>query len=122
MAVSVTLAPANSLVFIHGPVGWVSPLPMKGRPVWSTPSCIASVCYPEIDGPTKIVLGAGDEVAMPATAAFDGMLDTPHGLVVVTTVADDRPVLSCEVRTKLTRVRIWHSNPNWPEIVTIGLN
>lgn len=122
MTASATISPINSLVFIHGPQGWTSPLPVKGQLVWSTPSCIATACYPEVDGPTRIVLGLANEVAIQTSPAFDGVLDTPQGEVVITMVADDRPVLRHAVQSKTTRVRIWHSDPRWPEIVTIGLN
>jgi len=92
MTASAIISPINSLVFIHGPRGWTSPLPVKGQLVWSTPSCIASACYPEVDGPTRIVLGLASEVAIQTSPAFDGVLDTPQGEVVITMVADARPV------------------------------
>jgi len=122
MAVSVRISPVNSLIFVHGPNRWVSPLPVRGQLIWFNSSCVATACYPEIEGPTEIVLGSGDEVALRTPPAFDGLVDSPEGFVVVTTVGEDRPVLQLGVSTVLTRVRIWHSNPRWPEIVTIGLN
>jgi hypothetical protein len=39
----------------------------------------------------------------------------------ITTVDSDHPFLSFDVAGLLTRVRIWHSHPRWPETVTIGL-
>jgi hypothetical protein len=122
MAISSIVSPVNSLIFIHGSGKWASPRPVKGHPVWSTPTCIASTCYPEVDGPTKIVLGSGQEVAINVPAIFDGLLQTPQRDVVVTAVGDDRAILKWDVLTELTRVRIWHSDPKWPEIVVIGLN
>lgn len=122
MAVSVRISPVNSLIFVHGPNRWVSPLPVRGQLIWFNSSCVATACYPEIEGPTEIVLGSGDEVALRTPPAFDGLVDSPEGFVVVTAVGEDRPVLQLGVSTVLTRVRIWHSNPRWPEIVTIGLN
>jgi len=112
----------NSLIFVHGLNRWVSPLPVRGQLVWFNSSCVATACYPEIEGPTEIVLGSGDEVALRTPPTFDGLVDSPERFVVVTTVGEDRPVLQLGVSTVLTRVRIWHSNPRWPEIVTIGLN
>jgi hypothetical protein len=49
------------------------------------------------------------------------MLETPHHAVVITTVDSDEPFLSLAVAGPHTRVRIWHSDPLWPEIVTIGV-
>lgn len=121
MAVSAAISPVNSLIFIHGARGWIRPLPVAGKLIWSMPSCVATACFPEIDGPTKIVLGIAQEVNPGTAFAFDGLLETPQYLVCVTTVDDDRPVLSFEISGRLTRVRIWHSHPRWPETVTIGL-
>jgi hypothetical protein len=121
MALSVVIAPANSLVFIHGLSGWQSPLPVDGRLIWSTPSCVATACFPEIEGPTKIVLGSARSVDPGVAAAFTGTLETPQRAVAVTTVADDRPILSIDVPDMITPIRIWHSHPRWPEIVTIGV-
>ncbi|MET0724515.1 MAG: hypothetical protein ABWY64_27310 [Tardiphaga sp.] len=111
----------NSLIFIHGSSDWVTPIPVDGQPVWWTSSCVATACYPEQDGPTEIVLGNVSEVGPLGAPVFEGMVETPQRKVSVTTVADDRPVLSVGVSTLRTRVRIWHSHPRWPERVTIGL-
>lgn len=121
MAVHAKILPVNSLVFVHGGRGWISPLPVAGKPIWSTPSCIATICFPEVDGPTEIILGEAREILSVKTPVFDGMLETPQSLVCITTVDDDRPVLSFEVLGMLTRVRIWHNHPIWPDIVTVGL-
>ena len=121
MAVSAKISPVNSLIFIHGSRGWTPPQPVDGKLIWSTPSCIATACFPEIDGPTEIILGSAKEVAPAAAFAFDGMLETPQHIVTLTTVDEDRPFLSFDVPGLQTRVRIWHSHPRWPEKVTIGL-
>jgi hypothetical protein len=92
-----------------------------GKIVWWTPSCITTGVFPEIDGPTQIVLGDAKEVDPGIKVAFDGMLETPHHAVVITTVDSDEPFLSLAVAGPHTRVRIWHSDPLWPEIVTIGV-
>ena len=49
------------------------------------------------------------------------MLETPHHSIVLTTVDSDEPFLSINVPGQHTRVRIWHGDPRWPEIVTIGV-
>jgi hypothetical protein len=121
MAVSTKISPVNSLVFIHGPRGWISPLPVDGKLIWSTPSCIATACFPEVDGPTEIILGNAQEVDPGKAIAFEGMLETPQHAVVITTVDSDQPFLSLDVSGLLTRVRIWHSHPRWSDKVTIGL-
>lgn len=89
---------------------------MRGQLVWFNSSCVATACYPEIEGPTEIVLGSGSEVALRAPAAFDGMIDSLEGLVVVTTVGDNRPVLQLDVSTALTRVRICKATRVGPKL------
>ena len=118
---SISIAPLNSLIFIHAPINWTAPVPLRGELVWFTSSCIATACYPEVDGPTEITLGDMQDVELRTMPVFEGLLETPQRKAVVTTVADDRPVLSHDVRTLRTLVRIWHSHPRWPERVTIGL-
>jgi hypothetical protein len=89
--------------------------------VAAEPQCISVCCFPEIDGPTEIVLGAGAEVDPGGAPAFDGSLDTPNRKVVITTV-DEETVLSEDVRGLRPRVRVWLSHPKWPETVTVGLD
>jgi hypothetical protein len=72
------ISPVNSLVFIHGLRGWTSPLPVDGKLVWSTPTCTATACFPEVEGPTEIILGNAQEVDPRGAIAFEGMLETPH--------------------------------------------
>jgi hypothetical protein len=74
-----------------------------------------------VDGPTEIILGNAQEVDPGKANAFEGMLETPQHAVVITTVDSDRSFLSLDVSGLLTRVRIWHSHPRWPDKVTIGL-
>ena len=62
MAVSAKTSPVNYLVFIHDVRDWTSPLPVEGKLIWWTPSCIATAVFPEVDGPTKIVLGGASEI------------------------------------------------------------
>lgn len=121
MPVSCDIAPLNSLVFIHGARGWTPPLPVDGQLIWSTPSCVVTACFPEVEGPTKIVMGAAPEVNPGTDPAFTGLLETPDRLVAISTVSDDSPILSYETPDVVTTVRIWHSHPRWPEIVTVGL-
>ncbi|KIZ33100.1 MULTISPECIES: hypothetical protein [Rhodopseudomonas] len=121
MAVSTIISPVNSLVFIHGPRGWQSPLPVDGQLIWSTASCVATACFPEVEGPTKIILGLAAEVDPGGAPAFVGTLETPHKIVTITAVADDRPLLSHDVPGAMTPIRIWHSHPRWPDVVTVGL-
>jgi hypothetical protein len=113
------ISPVNSLVFIHGGRGDVTPLPIWGAQILATNSCVSVVCYPEVDGPTDIVFGDVSEVGLDRPPDFEGILRTPDRKVVIATV-DDQTVLNMPVAAKLTAVKIWRSHPRWPEVVRIG--
>lgn len=119
---SITVAPPNSLVFIHGTIDWETPLvsPKEGL-VWSTASCIATACFPEQDGPTEIFLGDALDVIPPGELVFDGTLDTSELKVAITTVGSEKPILEYPVSDRFNRIRIWHSHPRWPDVVRIGI-
>ena len=112
-------SPVNSLVLIHGGRGDITPLPIWGARILATNSCVSVACYPEVDGPTDIVLGDAGDVGLDRPPDFEGILRTPERKIVITTV-DDQTVLNMPVAAKLTIVKIWRSHPRWPEIVTVG--
>lgn len=118
---SAAVSPVNSIVFISDPSAKRGPEWVDGAMVWGDSTSLLVCCFPEIDGPTEIVIGAGAEVDPGGAPAFDGLLDTFNRKVVVTMV-DEETVLSADVRTLRTRVRVWLSHPKWPEKVTIGLD
>jgi len=114
------ISPLNSLVFIHGGRGDVSPLTIWGAQISATNSCVSVVCYPEIDGPTELVLGDVSEVGLERPADFETILRTPDHTVIIQTV-DDQTVMTLPTAAKLTALKIWRSHPRWPEIVTVGI-
>ena len=118
---SLTIAPVNSILFVHGRQDWKSPVPVEGERFWTTRSCIITPVFPEIEGATEVVMGVRGEVDPGYPEAFVGTLETPDLRVEISTVDSDDPVLSYDVQTATTKVHIWHSDPRWPEIVTIGV-
>lgn len=90
------------------------------KQAWSTSSCIVVLCYPEIDGLTRIVLGKRSEVDPGRISDFSTVLRTPKHVLMVTEVGD-RVIFSMPVPGEITLVRIWFSHPKWPEQVIIGL-
>jgi hypothetical protein len=113
------IRPVNSLVFVSDPDGGSAPVPMRGKMILSTPSCISVRCYPEQDGPTEIILGKARDVTPGQQPAFEGELETPSCSVVVST-AERETVLEAVVSKTRTLVRIWLSDPRWPDRVIIG--
>ena len=79
--------------------------PFGARRYYRLPSCISFICFPEIDGPTEISLGARNEDDPGAAAVFEGDLLTPHRAVVITTV-DLKTVLRMDVPNESTHVCI----------------
>ncbi len=119
MTHSITVAPLNSLVVIAEAPTTDCPASFDdGRGIASTPSCIAVVCFPEPDGPTKISLGPCSE--MDSDPEFSGFLDTPIQNVAVWTV-EWQKLLEARVRTSRTKIRIWRNHPKWPTEVFIGI-
>jgi hypothetical protein len=119
MTSSITIAPLNSLVLITGGLTVAVPRDIEpGEGVVSTSSCIAVVCFPEVDGPTNISLGPCPEAT--SNPAFIGFLDTPSHKVAVWTV-EWQKLLEARVPTSRTKIRIWRNHPRWPTEVFIGI-
>jgi hypothetical protein len=114
------IRPVNSLLVISDPDGGIPPIPVWGALVLSTSSCITVGCSSEQDGPTEVVLGDASDVDPGHAPAFDGDLETPNRVVVVSTV-DDQTILQANVPTSKTHVRIWINHPRWPDKVIVGL-
>jgi hypothetical protein len=111
----------NGILFVSDATGGSAPYPKWGALVQSTPSCISVACTPDSEGPTDVIIGAGNEVDPGAVPAFDGNLDTPDRTVVVSTV-DLRKMASIQVTGDATRVRIWVNDSTVPDRVTIGVD
>lgn len=117
----IKISPLNSLLFLEDAKGGVPPEPIWGFDILSTPSCISFACFPEIDGPTDITIGPSNEVEPGPILVFDGDLESPSHVVIISGVEIPR-VLSVDVPHAKTKVRIWYSHPKWPDKVTIGLD
>ena len=118
---SITIAPPNSLIFVEDAKGGEPPDDVAAGPtIIATDSCIAVCCLAQIDGPTKITIGPAQEVDPGRHPEFDGVLETPSGMVTVTTV-ELKKVLEEKVSSLRTRVRIWMNRLKQPDDVVIGL-
>jgi len=112
--------PVNSLIFISDPAGGQVPEWQPDSLILHTETCISVACYPEQDGPTKIVLGSSKEVDPGWEPALVCELKTPNGAVVVSSAAREK-FLDMAVATKNVSVQIWLNDPRWPDQVTIGI-
>lgn len=121
MTQKTTARPVNSLVVVEDPKNQDVPPWEDGKLVVASSTALFVVCYPEIDGPTEIVLGPASEVGLKRAAEYDGDLMTPSRKVVVTNV-ELKTLLSEKVSGTKTRVRVWLNHDRWPDKVVIGLD
>ncbi len=121
MLQQIKISPINSLLFIEDVNGGSPPEPVWGAKILSTTSCISFACFPEQDGPTEITIGPSSEIEPGPLLVFEGDLETPSRIVIISGVEIER-VLSVDVAHQKTKVRIWYSHPKWPDKVTISVD
>jgi hypothetical protein len=120
MVAKIRVAPPNSLLFISDENGGTTPnITREGR-LWSTPSCVAVGCLAFMDGVTEVSIGQAKEVSVADALVFDGNVETPSRLLVVST-SDRRQLLKFATPFRNTRVRIWANHPTEPNRVSIGI-
>jgi|SRR5580692_7044384 hypothetical protein len=117
---SISLPVPNAVFFITGSDTRDMPKIERGSNIWSTPTCIAVGCTPDVDGETRIAIGLSPQVSLSSKPAFDGLLETPSRVVSVDFVPGKK-VLEQNVLSSNTRIRIWANHPIAPNDVTIGL-
>lgn len=119
--VTARILPDNPLFCIDdGSDTGVIPEIVRDQLVMSTPSFLMVCCLPEVDGETEIALGPVELVDPGHPPAFEGVLDTPTGKVVVSLVSKE-VVLEHPVSGSRTKLRIWANHPVVPDHVIIGL-
>lgn len=120
-AKSVSLPIPNAIFFVAGSQTRDTPRIQRGATIWSTSTCIAVGCTPDVDGETTISIGPSEHVGLPAEPAFDGELETAGRIVNVEIISGKR-ILQEQVPDLKTRIRIWVNHPVEPNNVTIGLD
>jgi hypothetical protein len=116
-----TCAPPNSMVFLEDARGGKSPTIDDAVPaIWATPTTIVvgTLCF--VDGPTELIVSDQPADALSTSPAFEGVLDTPTGVVELST-SEREVLLRCPVSTQLTRVRVWTDHPREPQHVCFVL-
>lgn len=116
---STRIAPPNSLLFVSDSDGGIPPVPVRGAHILATASCISIACYPWIDGETAVTLGPSAKIDPGKPPAFDGQLETPNRMIVISTV-EGKSILQEVVPDAATHVRVWVNNPSMPDKVVIG--
>lgn len=121
MIKKIRISPVNSLLFIEDVNGGKPPEWVWGANILSTPSCISFACFPEQDGPTEITIGPSNEIEPGPLMVFEGDLETPSRVVIISGV-EFECVLSVDVANQKTKVKIWYSHPKWPDKVMISVD
>ena len=79
------------------------------------------MCYPDIDGPTELTFGNGDEVRADGRPICERVLNTPGQRIAVETVEGDG-IFDISTTGTQTLIRIW-ANRDWlPDKVTIRVD
>jgi hypothetical protein len=115
---TVSLLVPNAILFIMGADTNDIPEIERGASVWSTPTCIAVGCQPDVDGETSVTLASVDQINMADEPVFDGELATPTRLIAVD-VVPGKKILQENVSAARIRLRIWTNHPTAPDRVTI---
>lgn len=119
MAETVAIAPQNALLFISDSSGGAAPEFVENRPILSTDTVISVDCLPDMDGETRVTLGAATEVGMAGPPVFDGTIKTPTKGLLVSTVEHEE-ILAAAVPSLETRIRIWTSRTVDPDDIVIA--
>jgi len=119
VTISTRIAPPNSLLFVSDSDGGIPPVPIRGAHILATASCVSIACYPWIDGETVVTLGPSTEVDPGKPPAFDGQLETPNRMIMISTV-EGKPILQEAVPETTTHVRAWVNNSSMPDEVIVG--
>lgn len=116
-----SVAPEYVSFYIAGSLDVDIPIEYGADGIFGSNECLVVTCLYWNDGDTKITLGALDEISpqsMPLR--FDGILQTPLRRVVLFDV-NIPEILSADVQSMHTRVRIWTNHHSQPDEVVIGL-
>lgn len=119
---TVSVRPPYSQLVICDPTAQVEvPSWEHGATLAASDSCILCACYPEQDGPTRVIFGGDDDVQLKGLPVFEGTLKTPGRQIALETVEGDG-ILSMPTKGAETPVRIW-TNRNWaPDEVVVVID
>lgn len=113
-----SLAPPNSVIFIADPTQrYDVPTNTGAALVTATPSCICVGTMAEMDGETTVKLATKFEHPI-GQLVFNGPLETP-GLQIAVSDSSAEIILSMNVQSGTTRVKVWINDPSEPDLILI---
>lgn len=117
---TLTIAPEYLSFYIAGSHEVEVPLDMDKRGIVSSEECIKVPCLYWNDGDTLVTVGDVGDVNAASSPAFDGLLATPHGGVLLFD-ANSPELLRWPVTGMRTRIQIWINHPTEPDEITIAI-
>lgn len=84
----------------------------------ATRDCITVPSLYANDGDTTVVVGPLSELHQTLAPDHDGLLDTPHRLLMLSDALTD--IADIPVGSTRTHIRIWVNHPTQPDHVVIG--
>lgn len=120
MVIMAESAPPNSLVLIMGSEKGDIPEGFGDKLIVASRNCVAVGCQSEDDGKTRFWLGSHDDVDPGYKSLFDGVVDTPNGKLLVSTILGD-VLMHVDTPTDKTSVSVWVNHPEEPDEIRIGI-
>lgn len=113
-----TIGCEYSSFYVAGSTDVEIPIGGELRGIRSSAECINVSCLIFQAGDITVSLSDEDEALNPGQPAYDGMLATPKGLVLLFD-ANMPEILSMGVPGRETRVRVWTNHPTEPDEIEI---
>ncbi|MBT1157682.1 hypothetical protein J1C56_18980 [Aminobacter anthyllidis] len=114
------IAPEYCSFYIAGSRNVEVPIGGELRTVRASRDCLNVSCLYAQNGDTAVFLGRAVDVERPEKPIYDGMLNTQSSLVIIFD-ANMPEIMSMQVTTVETRVRIWVNRLLEPDKIQIGL-
>jgi hypothetical protein len=114
----ITVAPEYLSIYVAGKRKISPPVNLDYGGLAATRDCITVPCLYWNDGDTTITVGQFGELDQDALPDFDGVLNTPEKMLMLSDANTD--LLDIAVPTAETRIRIWIDHPTEPENIFIA--
>jgi len=112
------IAPEYVSFYVAGRREVTPPIDFDYGRIAATRDCITVPSLYSNDGDTTVVVGPLSELNQTLAPDHDGLLDTPHRLLMLSDALID--IADIPVSSTRTHIRIWVNHPTQPDHVVIG--
>lgn len=112
------IAPEYVSFYVAGRREVTPPIDFDYGRIAATRDCITVPSLYANDGDTTVVVGPLSELNQTLAPDHNGLLDTPHRLLMLSDALTD--IADIPVGSKRTRIHIWVNHPTEPDQVVIG--